>query len=60
MEVKKDSDALTAQQRRFPYYRPDGPEEAFGCPSVFEKVFEHLSKHKPQGTHVRTGVRTAN
>jgi hypothetical protein len=33
---QEDSVQFTAQQSQFPTYRPDGPEEAFGHPSVFK------------------------
>jgi hypothetical protein len=56
---QEDFAQLTAQQSRFPTYRPDNPEEASRCPSVFEEVSEHLSRHQPHGTDVRTDVQTA-
>jgi hypothetical protein len=56
--IKEDSDALTAQQIQFPCYHPDGLEEEFGRPSVFEEVSEHFSRHQPQGTHVCIDIRT--
>jgi len=55
----EDSAHGTAQQIRLPCYHPDGPEEASGHPPVFEEVSKHLSRHQPQGTHVRTNVQTA-
>jgi len=60
LEVKEVSDALTTQQRWFPYYRPDDSDEASRRPPVFEEMSEHLSRHQPQGTHVRTNIRTAH
>jgi hypothetical protein len=59
LEVKEDSDELTTQQRRFSCYHPDVPEEASERSLEFEEVSEHLSRHQPQGTHVRTDVWTA-
>jgi hypothetical protein len=39
---------------------PSGrPKRESGCPPVFEEVSEYLSRHQPQGTHVRTDVQTA-
>jgi hypothetical protein len=55
---QEDYVQFTAQQSRFPTYRPDGPEEASERPSVFKEVSEHLSRHQPQGTHVRIDVQT--
>jgi hypothetical protein len=43
----EDSAQFTAQQSRFPTYRPDGLEEASGRPSVFEEASKHLSRHQP-------------
>jgi len=45
-EVKENSDAFTAQQRRFLLW-----------PSGRPPVFEHLSRHQSQRAHVRTDVR---
>jgi len=56
---QEDSAEFTTQQSQFPTYCPDGPKELFGRPSVFGEVSKHLSRHKPQGTHVCIDVRTA-
>jgi hypothetical protein len=44
---QEDSTQFTAQQSRFPTYHPDGPKEDSERPSMFEEVFEHLSRHQP-------------
>jgi hypothetical protein len=58
-KCQEDFGQFITQQSRFPTYRPNGPEEVSGRPLVFEEVSEHLHRHQPQGTHVRTDVRTA-
>jgi hypothetical protein len=56
---QEDSAQFTTQQSRFPTYRLDGLEESFRRPLVFKEVSEHLNRHQPQGTHVRTDVQIA-
>jgi hypothetical protein len=56
---QENSTQFTAQQSRFPTYRPDGPEEASRRPPVFKEMSEHLNRHQPQRARIRIDVRIA-